>query len=331
MNSFNALVADKIDENTEMRIKEMQVDELTEGEVLIDVHYSSVNYKDGMVAAMGQIADEFPIIPGIDLAGEVIESSDDRYKKGDPVIATSYKIGTGIPGGFSQLARIPADWIVPLPEGMTLKESMELGTAGLTAGISIKKLESVGVIPENGPVLVAGATGGTGSLSVNMLAALGYEVIASTGSMDEAEYLKSIGASKVIHRDEVTNQDVKPVGKPEYQAAIDPVGGKTTEYIIKHIQPEGALATFGLVAGIEVNTTVLPFIGRGIHWVGADSVNYPMKLRKEVWKRLASELKPDILNKEVVNEVSLDELPEVLHDIIDGKVKGRTIVNLKSQ
>ncbi len=331
MNSFNALVADKIDENTEMRIKEMQVDELTEGEVLIDVHYSSVNYKDGMVAAMGQIADEFPIIPGIDLAGEVIESSDDRYKKGDPVIATSYKIGTGIPGGFSQLARIPADWIVPLPEGMTLKESMELGTAGLTAGISIKKLESVGVIPENGPVLVAGATGGTGSLSVNMLAALGYEVVASTGSMDEAEYLKSIGASKVIHRDEVTNQDVKPVGKPEYQAAIDPVGGKTTEYIIKHIQPEGALATFGLVAGIEVNTTVLPFIGRGIHWVGADSVNYPMKLRKEVWKRLASELKPDILNKEVVNEVSLDELPEVLHDIIDGKVKGRTIVNLKSQ
>lgn len=331
MNSFNALVADKIDENIEMRIKEMQVDELTEGEVLIDVHYSSVNYKDGMVAAMGQIADEFPIIPGIDLAGEVIESSDDRYKKGDPVIATSYKIGTGIPGGFSQLARIPADWIVPLPEGMTLKESMELGTAGLTAGISIKKLESVGVIPENGPVLVAGATGGTGSLSVNMLAALGYEVVASTGSMDEAEYLKSIGASKVIHRDEVTNQDVKPVGKPEYQAAIDPVGGKTTEYIIKHIQPEGALATFGLVAGIEVNTTVLPFIGRGIHWVGADSVNYPMKLRKEVWKRLASELKPDILNKEVVNEVSLDELPEVLHDIIDGKVKGRTIVNLKSQ
>lgn len=331
MNSFNALVADKIDENTEMRIKEMQVDELTEGEVLIDVHYSSVNYKDGMVAAMGQIADEFPIIPGIDLAGEVIESSDDRYKKGDPVIATSYKIGTGIPGGFSQLARIPADWIVPLPEGMTLKESMELGTAGLTAGISIKKLESVGVIPENGPVLVAGATGGTGSLSVNMLAALGYEVVASTGSMDEAEYLKSIGASKVIHRDEVANQDGKPVGKPEYQAAIDPVGGKTTEYIIKHIQPEGALATFGLVAGIEVNTTVLPFIGRGIHWVGADSVNYPMKLRKEVWKRLASDLKPDILNKEVVNEVSLDELPEVLHDIIDGKVKGRTIVNLKSQ
>lgn len=331
MNSFNALVADKIDENTEMRIKEMQVDELTEGEVLIDVHYSSVNYKDGMVAAMGQIADEFPIIPGIDLAGEVIESSDDRYKKGDPVIATSYKIGTGIPGGFSQLARIPADWIVPLPEGMTLKESMELGTAGLTAGISIKKLESVGVIPENGPVLVAGATGGTGSLSVNMLAVLGYEVVASTGSMDEAEYLKSIGASKVIHRDEVANQDVKPVGKPEYQAAIDPVGGKTTEYIIKHIQPEGALATFGLVAGIEVNTTVLPFIGRGIHWVGADSVNYPMKLRKEVWKRLASDLKPDILNKEVVNEVSLDELPEVLHDIIDGKVKGRTIVNLKSQ
>lgn len=331
MNSFKALVVDKIDDNTEMRIKEMQVDELIDGEVLIDVHHSSVNYKDGMVAAMGQIADEFPIIPGIDLAGEVIESSDDRYKKGDAVIATSYKIGTGIPGGFSQMARIPADWIVPLPEGLTLKESMELGTAGLTAGISIKKLETVGMAPENGPVLVAGATGGTGSLSVNMLAASGYEVAASTGSMDEEKYLKSIGATKVIHRDEVTNQDDKPVGKPEYQAAIDPVGGKTTEYIIKHIQPEGALATFGLVGGIEVNTTVLPFIGRGIHWVGADSVNYPMKLRTEVWERLASDLKPDILNKGVVNEVTLEELPQVLHDIIDGKVKGRTIVNLKRQ
>ncbi|WP_462421955.1 acrylyl-CoA reductase family protein [Salinicoccus sp. Marseille-QA3877] len=331
MNSFKALVADKIDGKMEMSIKEMQIDDLTDGEVLIDVHYSSVNYKDGMVASLGEIADEFPIIPGIDLAGEVIESSDDRFKKGDAVIATSYKIGTGIAGGFSQVARIPADWIVPLPDGLTLKESMELGTAGLTAGISIKKLETVGMTPDNGPVLVAGATGGTGSLSVNMLAASGYEVVASTGSMDEVEYLKSIGAAKVIHRDEVTNQDDKPVGKPAYQAAIDPVGGKTTEYIIKHIQPEGALATFGLVAGIEVNTTVLPFIGRGIHWVGADSVNYPMKLRKEVWERLASDLKPDILNKDVVNEVTLEELPQVLHDIIEGKVKGRTIVNLKSQ
>lgn len=329
MNFFKALVADKIDEGTEMNIKELPVDDLTGGEVLIDVHYSSVNYKDGMVAALGEIAKEFPIIPGIDLAGEVIESSDDRYEKGDAVIATSYKIGTGISGGFSQMARIPAEWIVPLPDGMTLKESMELGTAGLTAGISIKKLEQVGMAPDNGPVLIAGATGGAGSLSVNMLAASGYEVVASTGSMDEEGFLKSIGASKVIHRDEVTNQDDKPVGKPEYQAAIDPVGGKTTEYIIKHIQPEGALATFGLVGGIEVNTTVLPFIGRGIHWVGADSVHYPMTLRKEVWNRLADDLKPDIFDKDVVNEVTLEELPGVLHNIIDGKVRGRTIVNLK--
>lgn len=331
MNAFNALVADKIDGKTEMHIKELQVDDLTEGEVLIDVHYSSVNYKDGMVAAMGEIAEEFPIVPGIDLAGEVIESSDDRYEEGDAVIATSYKIGTGISGGFSEVARIPSDWIVPLPDGMTLKESMELGTAGLTAGISIKKLEAVGVTPDEGPVLVAGATGGTGSLSVNMLAASGYEVVTSTGSMDEEEYLKSIGATEVIHRDEVTNQEDGPVGEPKYQAAIDPVGGKTTEYIIKHIQPEGALATFGLVAGIEVNTTVLPFIGRGIHWIGVDSVNYPMQLRKDVWERLASDLKPDFLDKDLVNEVTLEELPEVLHNIIEGKVKGRTIVNLKSQ
>lgn len=329
MDSFKALITNKTDEGTEISIKELNIEDLTEGDVLIDVHYSSVNYKDGMVAAKGDIAEYFPIIPGIDLAGKVLESTNDNFKKGDSVIATSYKIGTGISGGFSEIARIPAEWVVPLPDGMTLKESMELGTAGLTAGISITKLEQAGMRPDNGDVLVVGASGGTGSLSVNMLSALGYNVVASTGRMDEAGYLKSIGASKVIHRDEVSNQDDKPVGKPLYQAAIDPVGGKTTEHIIKTLKPEGALATFGLVGGIEVNTTVIPFIGRGVHWLGVDSVFYPMELRKKVWDRLATDLKPEILDKDVVNEVSLDELPQVLYDIIDGKVRGRTIVNLK--
>src|SRR5699024_5102066 len=169
MNFFKALVVNKTDEGTEISIKNLNVDDLSEGDVLIDVHYSSVNYKDGMVAAEGQIAKDFPIIPGIDLAGEVIESKDDKFKKGDAVIATSYKIGTGISGGFSEIARVPAEWVVPLPEGITLKESMELGTAGLTAGISITKLEQAGMHPDNGDVLVAGASGGTGSLSVNML------------------------------------------------------------------------------------------------------------------------------------------------------------------
>lgn len=330
MDSFKALVADKTDEGTEMSLKVLEIEDLTKGDVLIDVHYSSVNYKDGMVAAKGEIAEYFPIIPGIDLAGEVIESKDDKFKKGDAVIATSYKIGTGISGGFSEIARVPAEWVVPLPEGITLKESMELGTAGLTAGISITKLEQAGMHPDNGDVLVAGASGGTGSLSVNMLSSAGYNVVASTGSMDEADYLKSIGAAKIIHRDEVINQDSKPVVKPVYQAAIDPVGGKTTEYIIKSLKPEGALATFGLVGGIQVRTTVLPFIGRGIHWLGVDSVFYPMEKRKKVWDRLANDLKLDIHTKEVVNEVSLEELPQVLHNIIDGKVRGRTIVNLKN-
>lgn len=331
MNSFKALVADKTDEGTEMSVKSLNIDDLSEGDVLIDVHYSSVNYKDGMVAAKGQIAEYFPIIPGIDLAGEVIESTDDKFKKGDSVIATSYKIGTGISGGFSEVARIPAEYVVPLPDGLTLKESMELGTAGFTAGISISKLEQAGMIPDNGEVLVAGASGGAGSLAISMLAALGYKVVASTGSIDEKDYLTSLGAAKVIHRDDVVNDSKKPVNKPQYQAAIDPVGGKTTEYIIKTLKPEGALATFGLVGGIQVNTTVLPFIGRGIHWLGVDSVFYPMKQRIKVWDRLAKDLKPKILDKDVVNEVTLEELPQVLHDIIDGKVRGRTIVNLKSE
>lgn len=329
MNSFKALVTDKTNDGTEMSIQSLNIEDLSEGDVLIDIHYSSVNYKDGMVAAKGEIAEYFPIIPGIDLAGEVIESTDNKFKKGDPVIVTSYKTGTGRSGGFSEVARVPAEWVVPLPDGMTLKESMELGTAGLTAGISITKLEQAGITPDNGDVLVAGASGGVGSLSISMLSALGYDVVASTGSMDEADYLKSLGASKVIQRSEVENDNEKPVNKPIYQAAIDPVGGKTTEYIIKSLKPEGALATFGLVGGVEVNTTVLPFIGRGVHWLGVDSVFYPMALRKKVWNRLATDLKLDILGKDVVNEVSLDELPQVLHDIIDGKVRGRTIVNLK--
>lgn len=330
MNSFKALIVDKTDENTEMSVKNLNMEDLSEGEVVIDVHYSSVNYKDGMVAEKGAIAEYFPIIPGIDLAGEVIESSDATFKKGDAVIATSYKIGTGISGGFSEVARVPAEYVVPLPDGMTLKESMELGTAGLTAGISITKLELAGITPDSGEVLVAGASGGVGSLSISMLAALGYDIVASTGSMDEADYLKSLGASKVIHRDDVENNNDKPVNKPLYQAAIDPVGGKTTEFIIKSLKPEGALATFGLVGGTEVNTTVLPFIGRGVHWLGVDSVFYPMAPRKKVWDRLSSDLKPEIPGKDVVNEVSLEELPQVLHDIIDGEVRGRTIVNLKN-
>lgn len=330
MEQFRALVADKTNEETKMNVKELGVDDLTDGEVLIDVHYSSVNYKDGMVAVKGSIADHFPIVPGIDLAGKVIESDDDSFKPGDDVIATSYHIGTRNYGGFSEVARVPSEWVLDLPDGLTLKEAMTIGTAGFTAALSIMKLERGGLEQSQGKVLVAGASGGVGSLAVNMLSQLGYDVEASTGRTDEAPYLKTIGASRVIHRDDVMNEDGEFVRKRQWSAAIDPVGGNTTEFILASMEYGGRIASCGLAGGVEVNTSVLPFISRGIQWIGVDSVKYPMTKRKEVWHRLARDLKPTMIDGDIVNEVSLDDLPVVLNDIMLGKIRGRVVVNLKA-
>ncbi|QQD84586.1 MULTISPECIES: acryloyl-CoA reductase [unclassified Jeotgalicoccus] len=332
MNSYRALVVNKSteDEGTEISIQPVERKPLADNELFIDVHYSSINYKDGMVSALGQIATTFPITPGIDLAGVVKESNDDRFKVGDEVIATSYDIGTSIDGGYQEYATLPGEYVIPLPDGLSLREAMIQGTAGLTVGIAIDKLEKVGVHPDNGDVLVAGASGGSGSLAVRMLNHLGYDVVASSGSSSREDYLKSIGAKKVIARSEVENTQEGPVNQPLYQAAIDPVGGSTTEYILKTLEPEGAVVTYGLVGGIDVSTTVLPFIGRGIHWMGADSVYFPMAKRQHIWKRLATDLNIDLESEGLVNEIGLDDLPQALHDIIDGNLQGRTIVNLKS-
>lgn len=330
MNSYKALVVNQASEGTEMSIQSVDRKTLAENEVFIDVHYSSINYKDSMVAALGQIAKKFPLTPGIDLAGVVKESNDSRFKIGDEVIATSYDIGTKIDGGYQEYATIPGEYVLPLPDGLTLKEAMIQGTAGLTIGIAIDKLENVGVHPNHGDVLVAGASGGSGSLAIQMLHHLGYSVVASSGSSSRIEYLKSIGAERVIDRTEVENDHDQPINPPLYQAAIDPVGGNTTEYILKTLNPEGAVVTFGLVGGTDVSTSVLPFLGRGIHWLGVNSVHYPMEKRRLIWQRLATDLKINLERDGLVNEVSLDELPQALHDIIDGNLQGRTIVNLKS-
>lgn len=328
MERFKALVADKQNDKMEMNIKELGMEDLSEGEVVIRVAYSSVNYKDGMVGVTGAIAETFPIIPGIDLAGTVISSEDDRFKEGDEVIATSYYIGTRHSGGFSEVARIPADWVVPLPEGLTKKEAMEIGTAGFTAALSIQRLEDNGLEPGDGEVLVDGASGGVGSIAINMLAGKGYDVVASTGRTEEAEYLKSLGARKVIHRDEVMDMDGKSTRKRRWRAAIDPVGGKTLQYILSSLDYGGSVATCGLAGGVEVETTVLPFISRGINWLGIDSVKYPMEQRVEVWKRLAGDMKPSALGTHIAHEVTLEELPDTLRDILNGKVRGRVIVRL---
>lgn len=329
MSDFDALVVEKVEGNPEMSIKTMTTDQLTAGDVLIKVHYSSVNYKDALIAVNGQFAEKFPMIPGIDLAGEVVESVSEKFKPGDQVLATSYYIGTRNFGGFSQMARIPSEWLVPLPKGLTLREAMTLGTAGFTAALSIDKLEQNGLKPEDGKVLVAGASGGVGSLSVNMLHDLGYHVEASTGHTEEAQYLKSIGAKRVIHRDEIFDDNEKSIRKRQWIAAIDPIGGKTTQFILSSLDYGGFVATCGLVGGVDVHTTVLPFISRSVQWIGVDSVKYPMEGRKKIWERLATDLKPSKLTDDIVNEITLQDLPGTLREMLKGQVRGRVIVSFK--
>ena len=326
MGSFKALVVNKNDNDFTVDIKSLSLDDLPEGEVLIEVAYSSVNYKDGLAAIPnGKIVSTYPFVPGIDLAGTVVSSKDERFKEGDKVIATSYEIGVTHFGGFSEYARIPAKWIVPLPEGLTLKEAMTFGTAGFTAALSVQYLQDNGVKPEDGPVLVSGSTGGVGSAAISMLSKLGYEVVASTGKESQHEYLKSIGAKEVIAREDLLPEKIRPLDSQRWAGAIDPVGGKTLAYILSTTKYGGTVAVSGLTGGANVETTVFPFILRGVKLIGVDSVYCPMPIRQKLWQRLASDLKPEKLDK-ITREITLEELPQALKDILQGKLTGRTIV-----
>jgi acrylyl-CoA reductase (NADPH) len=331
VDNFRALVADSNGEGQqpELTIKSLTAVDLPEGEVTVRVAYSSVNYKDGMVAILGRMVKRYPHIPGIDLSGTVVDSSDPRYKHGDSVIVTSYGVGVSHYGGYSELARVPASWVVPLPEGVSLREAMILGTAGFTAALSVQRLEDNGLTPDKGPVVVAGASGGVGSVAVNILARRGYAVTASTGRLSEEASLKELGAAHVIHRDELTeSSERKPIRRPLWAAAVDPVGGKTLQYLLSTLQYGGSVATSGLTGGIEVETSVYPFILRGVNWLGIDSVECPMELRRRVWERLGTDLKPTMLSSTIVNEITLEQLPEELSSILQGQVRGRTIVRI---
>lgn len=326
MGSFKALVVNKNDNDFTVNIETLNLNDLPEGEVLIEVAYSSVNYKDGLAAIPdGKIVSTYPFVPGIDLAGTVVSSEDSRFKEGDKVIATSYEIGVTHYGGFSEYARIPAEWIVPLPEGLTLKEAMTFGTAGFTAALSVQYLQDNGVKPDDGQVLVSGATGGVGSAAVSMLSKLGYEVVASTGKESEHEYLKSIGAKEIISREDLLPEKIRPLDKQRWAGAVDPVGGKTLAYILSTTKYGGTVAVSGLTGGPNVPTTVFPFILRGVKLIGVDSVYCPMPVRQKLWQRLASDLKPEKLDT-ITREITLEELPQALKDILQGKLTGRTIV-----
>lgn len=329
MQSFDALVVNKEEDQFSVDIQKLTIDDLPEGEVLIRVQYSGVNYKDSLAAIPnGNIVKSYPFVPGIDLAGVVVASVDPRFKEGDEVIATSYEIGVAHFGGYSEYARIPAQWIVPLPEGLSLKDAMTIGTAGFTAALSVLRLEDNGVKPEKGKVLVAGATGGVGSFAVSILSKLGYEVEASTGKESESEYLKNIGASTIIPREEIYDGKIRALGKQKWAAGVDPVGGEPLASLLSQIHYGGSVAVSGLTAGANVPTTVFPFILRGVNLLGIDSVYCDMETRLKVWGRLATDFKPANLEEVIQQEVTLKELPQVLPTLLKGQARGRILVKL---
>ncbi|MBL4953069.1 acryloyl-CoA reductase [Neobacillus sp. YIM B02564] len=327
---FKALIVNKQDDLFSVEIQNhLTLNDLPEGDVVIRVHYSGVNYKDSLAAIPdGNIVRTYPMIPGIDLAGAVVSSTDPRFKEGDEVIATSYEIGVSHFGGYSEYARIPAEWVVPLPKELSLKEAMTIGTAGFTAALSVQRLIENHVSPEKGPVLVTGATGGVGSFAVSILAKLGYKVVASTGKSSQHDFLKKLGANTIVPREDVFDGKIRSLGKQKWAAAVDPVGGEQLAAMLSQIQYGGSVAVSGLTGGTKVPTTVFPFILRGVNLLGIDSVYCPMETRLKIWERLATDFKPIHLEALIQQEIRLEQLPEVLPTLLKGEAIGRTIVQV---
>lgn len=329
MKSFQALFIEKEADNTSLHFRETTLDNLPENEVTIEVHYSGINYKDGLaVLPEGKIVNQYPFIPGIDASGVVIESKSDRFQVGEEVIVTSYDFGVSYFGGYSEFIRVPAEWVVPLPQGLSLKEAMILGTAGFTAALSVDALESSGVRPETGKIAVSGATGGVGSLSTAILAKRGFSVVASSGKKDAKDFLQKFGASEVVSREAFQPEKIRALDKQLYAGAIDCVGGKPLSYLLTAVQYGGAVTTCGMSAGGKLDTTVFPFILRGVQLLGIDSVLCPMQKRTQIWQRLATDFKLANL-EELATEINFQTLPEALHQVMNGGLTGRYLVKIK--
>jgi NADPH2:quinone reductase len=310
------------------RVVDMALDELSAGEVVFKTACSSVNYKDALAGtgSGGKIVRQFPLVGGIDAAGTVVSSSDSRFKPGDEVICTSYDMGVGHDGGYAEFCRVPADWVVPLPRGLSFHDAMAIGTAGYTAALAICLLEQNDMKPGNGRVLVNGATGGVATLAIDMLAALGYGVTAVTGKDSEHAFLKAIGASEVLARSAI-DTGTRPLEKALWAAAFDSVGGEQLAWLTRTMQPHGVIASFGNAGGIELKTTVLPFILRGVRLIGVDSAYTPMPQRRRVWERLATDLKPRHL-AEIAFDIRLEDLPAQFEKLLKGGGRGRAVVRI---
>ncbi len=315
------------DKDSEAQITSINFNDLPSGDVTIQIEYSTINYKDSLaIINKKPIIRKFPMVPGIDFVGKVLESEHPNYKKNQKVILTGWGVGESHWGGLSQIAKVKGDWLVPLPVGMSPKMSMEIGTAGFTAMLAVKKIQNHGISPSDGKILVSGATGGVGSLAILILSTLGYEVIASTGKENEYDYLKNLGASEVINRSEF-DEAYKPLEKQKWIAAIDTVGGKTLANIFSTTKSDGAVAACGMVQGIDFSTTVAPFILRGITLYGINSVTISYEQRVEAWENIYHNLIKSKLET-VSNEYKLKDAINIAKNMLSGKVRGRCIIDV---
>jgi len=324
---FNAILIEKNDDVYQSNLTEMQDTQLPEGDVTVRVAYSTLNYKDGLaITGRSPVVRQFPMVPGIDLAGTVETSSHPRYKAGDKVLLNGWSVGEKYWGGLSQKARLNGDWLIPLPESMTERQAMTIGTAGYTAMLCLIALERHGLTPERGEVLVTGANGGVGSFAIALLANHGYSVTASTGRLEEAEYLKSLGATTIIDRAELSSPG-RPLGKERWAAAIDSVGSHTLANVCASTCEDGLVATCGLAQGMDFPATVAPFILRGVSLLGINSVTRPYDERVEAWQRLSTGLDMTQLDA-ITREVGLSEVIPIASELLDGKVRGRIVVDV---
>jgi acrylyl-CoA reductase (NADPH) len=327
MNNFRALLVSKTDEGQKAEITNLTEADLMDGDVTINVEHSSVNYKDGLaVTGKAPIIRRWPLVPGVDMAGTVTKSEHKDYKPGDKVVLGGWGVGESHHGGFAEVARVKGDWLVPLPKGFTTSEAMAIGVAGYTAMLCVMALEEQGVKPEQGEILVTGAAGGVGSVSLALLSKLGFKAVASTGRPEEEAFLKSLGAVSIIDRKEF-NGPAKPLAKTRWAGAIDSVGSTTLANVLSQVLPEGAVAACGLAQGMELPTSVAPFILRGVRLIGVNSVTTPLPRRKQAWDRLVSDLDMTKL-KTLTTHVKLEDVPRIAADIVEGKVRGRVVVDL---
>jgi len=321
-------VSEQSDGKYNRQIIERNIADLPKGDVLIKVQYAALNYKDALSFSGNRgVTRKYPHTPGIDGAGIIAESKTAQFKAGDKVLVTSYDLGMNTDGAFAEYISVPAAWVIPLPEGINLKESMIIGTAGLTAGMGLYKMEKMGQKPDQGAIAVSGASGGVGSMAIGILAKAGYEVIASTGKTDCTEYLKNLGATKVVDRAFVTDDSSRPLIKPKWAGAIDTVGGSTLSTLIKGCQPQGNIAACGLVSSPILSTTVFPFILNGVNLLGLDSATFPIKQRQEVWNKLASNWQLPNMDS-LVTICKLNELEPYIEAMLKGASKGRVVVEM---